>query len=534
MGVNKLNKLFERHGDKIASLDAEHAIIDGNNLLYIHAFSIISTMQKKHHLPNRNETIALPIKEQIDYLTSQLRISLNEFINRAFNRFKCTDMYIVFDPLQSPEYKIENSFKFGNETLRNSFNDIESTQIIKLKEDEQNRRDTFKCHYNKKRTANLMKYSLLNIVDSSLRNEKINNTDTNNTADTNNDIINDSLFSFLNDDEYLFNYDMNEPLDEEAINKIFANDLFGDIPANEVSSEVTNDTANDTANHIANIIESSNNSEKMLELNKTVALSFDVIHNTTFLNNVSNVNKIIHHVTDSLNNENPNVKFIQAIDEADLVIKNICSKLIGNIVVISRDTDYKILLSDLPNCYTADSNFNDIYNPYEVWKKFFNRDEIYKNNTYYSYIVRCSALFGNDYVGHDRNLSTPENDYILTVLFDDAELKEKLSHTRLINIKSLLKTCEQFSNGLLNKLDAIDLSYRQLRNEKYQKYVSFCIVYENWEKFGKYEDYHEYNFDISTLYPKTVYTNIVELNEEMLNGKKYSELKDKYIINETA
>ena len=45
MGVNKLNKLFERHGDKIASLNAEHVIVDGNNLLYVHAFSIISTMQ---------------------------------------------------------------------------------------------------------------------------------------------------------------------------------------------------------------------------------------------------------------------------------------------------------------------------------------------------------------------------------------------------------------------------------------------------------------------------------------------------------
>ena len=500
--------------------NADFVIVNAENIT--HGKGII----KKHYNFLRNIGVdAITLGNH--YLN---RISLNEFINRVLNRFKCTDMYVVFDPLQSPEYKIENSFKFGNETLRNSFNDIESTQIIKLKEDEQNRRGTLKC-YNKKRTANLMKRNLLNIVDSSLRNKKINNTDANDTTDVNNDIINDSLFSFLNDDEYLFNYDMNEPLDEEAISKIFANDLFGDIPANEVSSKVTNDTAN----NIANIIESSNNSEKMLELNKTVALNFDVIHNITFLNNVSNVNKITQHVTDSLNNKNPHVKFIQAIDEADLVIKNICSKLIGNVVVISRDTDYKILLSDLPNCYTADTNLDEIYNPYEVWKKFFNRDEIYKNNTYYSYIVRCSALFGNDYVGHCRNLANPENDYILTILFDDAEeLKEELSHTRLINIKSLLKTCEQFSNGLLNKLDVIDLSYRQLRDDSYKKYVSFCIVYENWEKFGKYEDYHEHNFDISTLYPKTVYTNIAELHEEMLNGKKYSELKDKYIINETT
>ena len=72
---------------------------------------------------------------------------------------------------------------------------------------------------------------------------------------------------------------------------------------------------------------------------------------------------------------------------------------------------------------------------------------------------------------------------------------------------------------LLNKLDVIDLSYRQLRNEKYQKYVSFCIVYENWEKFGKYEDYHEYNYDISTLYPKTVSHSCCHDRDQQISRK---------------
>ena len=185
-----------------------------------------------------------------------------------------------------------------------------------------------------------------------------------------------------------------------------------------------------------------------------------------------------------------NFKMISAIDEADLVIKNIAETFTDkSILVLSADTDYNILFGDNENVDTSSLMRRDVvYNPHKCWKALF-ADSLCCD---YEHIIRLAPLFGNDYT-IKKGLANAENFNDILLLFE--------SNLNALARGSSVKRITKFAKFIVNSvenvnfigddvldLDTLDEFLHNWDPEYFVRYYVSVIVYTNWDKYGRYEE----------------------------------------------
>lgn len=232
--------------------------------------------------------------------------------------------------------------------------------------------------------------------------------------------------------------------------------------------------------------------------------------------------------------------------EADLVIKNVIESLHiispnDNTLLISKDTDYKILFANNENVYITDSlrcswNVNKIIiNPYNIWNNMFT--EI-PTNMLYDYLIRLSPLFGNDYNSKNGiiSLNNESNRFLLPYLFHKTllieglhELKcKKKKPTDFIKFVNYIVTMnnedvvesthvislKDFDNYV--KQYAINISNDNL----YRSYFETITIYSNWKKYNDYKILH-INNSVNIIYEKLYHFVIDQWNDNSYSMEEF-------------
>lgn len=201
--------------------------------------------------------------------------------------------------------------------------------------------------------------------------------------------------------------------------------------------------------------------------------------------------------------------FINSTDEADMVIKNICKRISlfypeDSLLMISTDTDYSVLLSDIPNAYIwnglhVNSRESILYNPYSLWTDIF--EDIINENPEVDineYIIRLSPLFGNDYTvdflislkSTNKNGTLEEN--ILSIFDTDAPNNfSKLS--KAYGFKEYIDNNYKYG-GLIPFTDFDKLlkgycnsEYSKVPSTFYKRYVWSVTLYMNYRLFDNFK-----------------------------------------------
>ena len=229
-----------------------------------------------------------------------------------------------------------------------------------------------------------------------------------------------------------------------------------------------------------------------------------------YFNNVGNYLKLMPLIINNVIKNIENVTFIQAISEADFVIKNLANFYNDHpVLVMSEDTDYFLLLSDIENAYkTSIKTKQPIYYPYEFWKETINY------NIDYEELIYIATLIGNDYVSHKSYLTMDSKNgekninRIKGLCNVDNHLYEDIESSRMKKIKSIL---QDFKPESITTTD----DFQNIFNNLDQDYRNAIIIYESWMFNSDYAilTYNENDFD--------------NLLEELL--KKYSQ-QFKFII----
>lgn len=181
------------------------------------------------------------------------------------------------------------------------------------------------------------------------------------------------------------------------------------------------------------------------------------------------------------------VRVVDAVDEADLVIKNIASEYSEdtNILVLSMDTDYNILFSDMPNVDVSTLIRNDVIrNPCKCWK------QILGNIYSYGTVIRISPILGNDYTVGEPLIGANNYKDILCLYNVDDKFNE-LKRSARKKIYKVVYGVEK-PEGILKNEEVDDIIYnwcakdKNKENDYFKKYYLSNIIYENWKMYGRY------------------------------------------------
>jgi hypothetical protein len=222
----------------------------------------------------------------------------------------------------------------------------------------------------------------------------------------------------------------------------------------------------------------------------------------------SNLLKLMPVILSELDfSEDSTVEIVSAIDEADLVIKNIAEETLAKeplsrLLVLSKDTDYCILFADNKNVYV--SAFDNVtYNPHFIWSTFLK--EAYN----FDIIVRLAPLLGNDYSGEGLILANTSSSMILNLLNIDntfhmiaSEKRKKIKIFGGMNIEQdKITTSEQLDDAVYN----FDRQYFRL-------YMSSVIIYTNWQNFGRRTEFVKSKINWTRVIPEK---DLYNWNNEM-------------------
>ena len=202
-------------------------------------------------------------------------------------------------------------------------------------------------------------------------------------------------------------------------------------------------------------------------------------------------------------------------NEADFIIKNLCEDFSilhnnENILVVSKDTDYKVLLCNLENVWVSDLrvyNSNSIINPHNVWKKFFeplkniNEDDIFEN------VIRLAPLFGNDYTAScgsiitisDKDKNNDDMNLPILMLFDPS------IHYSINTRTNLGKFLSSYDYSL-----SLDENVKHFNKNFYNYYIQSVLLYSNYKFFREFKiSTKKFTFQESLEF---IYSNILVKN----------------------
>ena len=170
--------------------------------------------------------------------------------------------------------------------------------------------------------------------------------------------------------------------------------------------------------------------------------------------------------------------------EADLIIKNLVESfniLYPNeqFLIISKDTDYKILFANRDNVWCSELNCNrsDIISPYITWKNFFKPLTDIRPIDIYKAVIRIAPLIGNDYTaGYSSIISlrnTADMNLPILKLFDK-------------NINTTINLRTNIGKFLIRYHydKTLDENVKLFDSELYNVYIESVAIYNNWLFFG--------------------------------------------------
>lgn len=201
-----------------------------------------------------------------------------------------------------------------------------------------------------------------------------------------------------------------------------------------------------------------------------------------YFNNAGNYLTLIPIILNKVMKECNNVTFIRAKSEADFVIKNLAFVYHTDpVLVMSEDTDYFVLLSDIENVYKTSLKRNKpIYYPYEFWKTLLHE------NVTYNEIIYLVTLMGNDYVGHNVLLSLDPKNHdknvkrVRAMLNIDNTFEDEILKSRMIKIKKVIGGFKP--KGILQRDDLEEI----FKNSDH-RYKNAIDIYNNWYFNADYE-----------------------------------------------
>lgn len=446
MGIINLNQIAKEA--KVYNIKANTAIIDGSNLIYIYLCTASKCLKDPLSYRNYNVNIIdVEIEQQIYTIVEQALLSLIRYTYFLYGKLTNErNIIFVFDPYKEPKYIINHKI-FTEETIENieEINNIKIEEEYEMKKDERKKRAEHKVVD----VDSLISKELDKLV-------KINNSDVNNEVLTINEIT--------------------QLLNISDMNKIKDNNLFQNP---KMLNKLT-----------AFIIK-----EFLYICNKYDKTDFEFTK-YNILNKLSN-------------NVSSHIHFIQAISEADLVITDLAGIFnYDKVVVCSRDTDYFILLSDIPNVYKSDIFVGNYYLVSEMWKQL-------SENITYEDIIAIATLSGSDYTNKDS---------IMTFNIDNYRKLINHEQVRGIKIRKYLNDYNKISDIIQYLPDKFKRTYELYKNKYYN---------------NKYEKYTPYDTNIVNYINKFLVNKIenenifreMSKNSEILNDindfKENNELNDK-------
>ena len=399
MGIINLNQIAK--DAKVYDIKANTAIIDGSNLIYIYLCTASKCLKDPLSYRNYNVNIIdVDIEQQIYSIVEQALLSLIRYTYFLYGKLTNErNIIFVFDPYKEPKYIINHKI-FTEEIVENieEINNIKIEEEYEMKKDERKKRAEHKAVD----VDSLISKELDKLV-------KINNSDVNNEVLTINEIT--------------------QLLNISDMNKIKDNNLFQNP---KMLNKLT-----------AFIIK-----EFLYICNKYDKTDFEFTR-YNILNKLSN-------------NVSSHIHFIQAISEADLVITDLAGIFnYDKVVVCSRDTDYFILLSDIPNVYKSDIFVGNYYLVSEMWKQL-------SENITYEDIIAIATLSGSDYTNKDTIMTFNIDNYRKLINHEEVSGRK---------IRKYLNDYNKISDIIQYLPDKFKRTYELYKNKyynnKYEKYTPF-------------------------------------------------------------
>ncbi len=417
MGIINLNQIAK--DAKVYDIKANTAIIDGSNLIYIYLCTASKCLKDPLSYRNYNVNIIdVNIEQQIYSIVEQALLSLIRYTYFLYGKLTNErNIIFVFDPYKEPKYIINHKI-FTEETIENNeeINNIKIEEEYEMKKDERKKRAEHKAVD----VDSLINKELDKLV-------KINNSDVNNEVLTINEIT--------------------QLLNISDMNKIKDNNLFQNP---KMLNKLT-----------AFIIK-----EFLYICNKYDKTDFEFTR-YNILNKLSN-------------NVSSHIHFIQAISEADLVITDLAGIFnYDKVVVCSRDTDYFILLSDIPNVYKSDIFVGNYYLVSEMWKQL-------SENITYEDIIAIATLSGSDYTNKDSIMTFNIDNY--RKLINHEQVSGRKIRNYLNNYNKISDIIQYLPDKFKRTYELYKNKYYNNKYEKYTPYDTNIVSYINKFLVNKIEN----------------------------------------------
>lgn len=249
----------------------------------------------------------------------------------------------------------------------------------------------------------------------------------------------------------------------------------------------------------------------------------------------SNLMSVVPTIISILSNQykdNELVTIIETQDEADFVIKNfvyLYSSFEKDILIVSEDTDYFVLLCEFPSVYkigALQKSNKNIYNISQVWKN-------YLGTTDYQEIVFIGLFAGCDYTVHKTYLTFNENGHYKKLYNNPSSLK---TNKRLHFVRD--GHCIERENDKLERYLYFLKVIETFSEEEIIQMVNILNLYHSWRLINRFE-YIRPNIQANVEKLKKRYKFESELNlypyyEEQLNTEMIEEEigdVDDYMIN---
>lgn len=206
----------------------------------------------------------------------------------------------------------------------------------------------------------------------------------------------------------------------------------------------------------------------------------NLYHQCSYFTKPSNLFGLCDIIIDKLIPRMPNVKFLRAISEADLVIKNLAATCNDRpVLVASADSDYFVLLADLVNVYKTDIRSNaSIFYPFQLWKDVFHEDIDYDT------ITSLATISGNDYTTH-KSIAAFEVQKMKDLMNVDQGFSDLMA--RSYKIKSFIRFKP---TGYTTLKEVRSIIYNHETTEFGKLFIDSLNIYKDWDlnfKFTRLE-----------------------------------------------
>jgi hypothetical protein len=204
----------------------------------------------------------------------------------------------------------------------------------------------------------------------------------------------------------------------------------------------------------------------------------------TYLNRPDNYFKLVRDITNYLvNSYQQPITFLSGISETDFVIRSLALARAdedNEVLVLSVDTDYLVLLSDVEHAYLKKIQTNErrVLYPYEIWREALGEELAFEQ------IVKLAIVFGCDYNEHSGLITLDTKDVnknknnVTALLKSYEETTAHFKTTRLKKIKDALNKISKPNNDDNNdeqsSMSTLDLLVENNFREIYE-------IYCNWE-----------------------------------------------------